>query len=75
MNDPNNHTDRPPVCDYEGSDYQTSFWYQRVYLIGDTRVMSSLTLSVLFSAEWEWHEFKQDNSELYLLSSLLSYSF
>ena len=57
------------------NDYQTSFWYQRVYLIGDTRVMSSLTLSVLFSAEWEWHEFKQDNSELYLLSSLLSYSF
>ncbi len=21
-------TDRPPVCDYEGSDYQTSFWEQ-----------------------------------------------
>ncbi|HEX7973497.1 MAG TPA: class I SAM-dependent methyltransferase, partial [Anaerolineales bacterium] len=20
------NTDRPPVCDYEGSDYQTSFW-------------------------------------------------
>lgn len=22
------HADRPPVCDYEGSDYQTSFWEQ-----------------------------------------------
>jgi ubiquinone/menaquinone biosynthesis C-methylase UbiE len=22
------HNDRPPVCDYEGSDYQTSFWDQ-----------------------------------------------
>ncbi len=22
------HKDRPPVCDYEGSDYQTSFWDQ-----------------------------------------------
>ena len=21
-------SDRPPVCDYEGSDYQTTFWEQ-----------------------------------------------
>jgi len=26
MTDPNQTSKRPPVCDYEGSDYQTSFW-------------------------------------------------
>lgn len=33
MTDPSQKDDRPPVCDYEGSDYQTSFWEQggRVY--------------------------------------------
>jgi SAM-dependent methyltransferase len=25
---PENHQDRPPVCDYEGSDYQAAFWEQ-----------------------------------------------
>lgn len=28
MSNPQNTPDRPPVCDYEGSDYQTSFWEQ-----------------------------------------------
>ena len=28
MSDPIKSNDRPPVCDYEGSDYQTSFWEQ-----------------------------------------------
>jgi SAM-dependent methyltransferase len=28
MSEQDNQTDRPPVCDYEGSDYQTSFWDQ-----------------------------------------------
>jgi ubiquinone/menaquinone biosynthesis C-methylase UbiE len=28
MSDPIDLNDRPPVCDYEGSDYQTSFWEQ-----------------------------------------------
>ena len=28
MTDPSQSNDRPPVCDYEGSDYQTSFWDQ-----------------------------------------------
>lgn len=28
MTDPSQNNDRPPVCDYEGSDYQTSFWEQ-----------------------------------------------
>ncbi len=26
MTDPSQKDDRPPVCDYEGSDYQTRFW-------------------------------------------------
>ncbi len=59
---------------YENS-FQTGFVYERVYLIGDIKIFSVLNLSVLFSAEWEWHSQRKDNSELYLLSSSLTYAF
>jgi hypothetical protein len=32
-------------------------------------------LNVLFSAEWERHERKEENLQIYLLSSNLSYAF
>jgi len=55
--------------------FQTGFMFERIYLIGNIKVFSVLNLSVLFSAEWEWHSQKTDNSALYLLSSSLNYSF
>ena len=37
---PDQETQHPPICDYEGSDYQTSFWEQggRAYEDGAERV-------------------------------------
>ncbi len=54
-------------------EWQSDFTFQRLNLIADTKVLSSVSLSVLFSAEWEWHP--QERSQVYLLSSSLSYSF
>ncbi len=57
------------------SDLQTGFTFERLNVIADIRILTVLHLSVLFSAEWEWHARRQENSELYLLSSNLSYAF
>ncbi|MFH1372790.1 MAG: hypothetical protein ABII79_03235 [bacterium] len=54
-------------------DWQSDFTFQRLNLITDTKMLSSVSLSVLFSAEWEWHP--QERSQVYLLSSSLNYSF
>jgi hypothetical protein len=34
-----------------------------------------LNLSVLLSAEWEWHDVDEENNQIFLLSSGLSYTF
>ncbi len=60
--------------DFE-SDLQTDFLFERVSLINDFNITKALNLNFLFSAEWEWHDDKEDNSELYLLSSSLIYRF
>lgn len=57
------------------NDYQSDFTFERLSLIADLNIYSSLNLSVLFSAEWEWHDNPADNSRLFLLSSNLGYSF
>lgn len=57
------------------NDYQSDFTVERLSLIADLNIYASLNLNVLFSAEWEWHENKADNSRLFLLSSNLGYSF
>ena len=57
------------------SDLQSDFLFERINLINDINVTKSLNLSLLFSAEWEWHDDNEDNSELYLLSSSLIYKF
>lgn len=57
------------------NDLQTNFIFERIYLIGDIELVRFLNLSVLLSAEWEWHRQQQNNTELYLLSSSLTYSF
>jgi len=54
-------------------DIQSDFIFERMSLITDFNVYASLNLSILFSAEWEWHENPVDNARLYLLSSNLSY--
>lgn len=57
------------------SDLQSDFTFERVSLIGDFSFTSALRLSLLFSAEWEWHDQPEENSRLYLISSNLTYAF
>ncbi len=57
------------------NELQSDFSFERLNIIADVRIWSVLSLSVLFSAEWEWHERKEENSQIYLLSSNLSYAF
>jgi hypothetical protein len=57
------------------SDLQSDFTFERLSLIGDFSFTSALRLSLLVSAEWEWHEQPEENSRLYLVSSNLTYEF
>ncbi|MEE8405502.1 MAG: hypothetical protein V3S17_08930 [candidate division Zixibacteria bacterium] len=53
---------------------QTNFVYERITTIGNFQLGNGLNLNWLFSAEWEWHDLRQENSQIFLLSSSLSYS-
>ena len=53
---------------------QTNFVYERINTIGNFQLGGGLSLNWLFSAEWEWHELRQENSQIFLLSSSFSYS-
>lgn len=55
------------------SDLQTDFAFERLSLIGDYSLAAALRLSLMFSAEWEWHDRPEENSRMYLLSSNLTY--
>ena len=54
--------------------FQTNFIYERINTIGNFQLGNGLSLNWLFSAEWEWHDLRQDNSQIFLLSSSFSYS-
>ncbi len=56
------------------NELQASFLYERVYLFADIRILSALILSTMFSAEFEWYGNGSNNSQLYLLSTSLTYS-
>ena len=53
---------------------QSDFAFERINTIGNFQLTQGLSLNWLFSAEWEWHDFKEENSQIFLLSSNLSYS-
>jgi hypothetical protein len=57
------------------NELQSDFTFHRLSVIADLKLLSILTLSVLFSAEWEWHTIPEENSQIVLLSSNLSYAF
>ena len=57
------------------NEFQTNFRFQRLFAMADIRIYSVLNLTMMFSAEWEWHDLDQNDSELYLLSSTLNYAF
>lgn len=55
--------------------YQSSFFFERLSLIGDVSFSEHLGYTLLFSSEWEWHDRDTDNSTLYLLSTNLTWTF
>jgi hypothetical protein len=55
--------------------FYSDFDFLRLNLIANIRVLSGLSFDVIFSADWEWHRIKSDDSRLYLLSAGLTYSF
>ena len=56
------------------NDFRSDFSFERISLISDFTIVSSLRFSLIFSAEWEWHDEKEDNSRILLLSSNLTYT-
>lgn len=57
------------------NDIFSDFVYERLTLIGDINLGHGLSLDLLLSSEWEWHDQPRDDSRLYLFSSNLLYSF
>ena len=53
---------------------QTNFIYERINTIGNFQLGNGLSLNWLISAEWEWHDLSQENSQIFLLSSNFSYT-
>lgn len=53
--------------------YQSDFMFERINTLGNLQLWGSLNLNWVFSAEWEWHGISTENSEIFLLSTNLSY--
>lgn len=59
----------------DSSSLQTDYVYEKINLIGDLNLLASLSLNLLLSAEWQWHDLEDENSRIILLSSGLTWSF
>lgn len=57
------------------SEFYTDYSFQRFTYFGDLTIMTGLHLNCLISTEWEWHEIDSNDSQIYLLSSSLTYRF
>jgi hypothetical protein len=56
-------------------DLHSDFAFERANLLADWRLTGALTLNILLSAEWEWHDQQEENSQVFLVSSSLYYRF
>jgi hypothetical protein len=63
--------------DYTAADgsFQTDFVLHRLNFLGDLSFARRFSLNALISAEWEWHDQKEENTRLLMISSGLSYRF
>jgi len=55
--------------------YTSDFTFDRLTLIGSTRIWRGLNVDLFLSAEWEWHEIDSDDNRIYLITTSLSYAF
>lgn len=51
----------------------SDFLYERLNLLIDVSPARSISLSLLFGGEWEWHKNSAENSRIFLLSSSLQF--
>lgn len=69
-------TGRRNLTDEGGADnLHSDFVFERLDLLADWTVGGGLSLSLLFSADWEWHQNQAENSRLMLLSTSVYYTF
>lgn len=54
---------------------QSDFNFERLNLILDWKLVGGLSLNMLLSGEWEWHELEEENNQILLVSSGIDYSF
>jgi hypothetical protein len=54
---------------------QTDFSFERLNLILDWKLVRGLSLNMLLSGEWEWHQLEEENNQILLVSSGIDYSF
>ena len=67
---------RRDLKDEAATEYlHSDFFYERLNLLADWSIAGRLSLSILLSADWEWHDNSEENSRLFLLSSGLYYTF
>ena len=60
---------------YDDGILLSDFVFQRLDLLADWKLLPSVSLNGLFSADWEWHDDSNENNRTFLLSSMLSYEF
>jgi len=60
---------------YQESDTQSDYRFQRLTVIGDGRIIGSLSVSLFWAIEWEWHDRQSDNAFSHLLSASVSQAF
>ncbi|MFZ5980429.1 MAG: hypothetical protein ACOYVF_07325 [Candidatus Zixiibacteriota bacterium] len=57
------------------SELQSNFSFERLSVIADWNLVGGLSFNIMFSAEWEWHDNRDENSQIFLLNSGLYYNF
>ena len=57
------------------NELQSNFSFERLSVIADWNIAGGLSVNLMFSAEWEWHDSRDENSQIFLLNSGLYYNF
>ncbi|MCP4685339.1 MAG: hypothetical protein GY867_07810 [bacterium] len=60
---------------YSEAELLSDFIFHRLNLAFDWTIWGRVSLNAMTSAEWEWHENKKENSQLYLVSTWLTCRF
>ena len=60
---------------YGEAELQSDFVFHRLNCVFDWRFWGAVSFNSMLSAEWEWHENAEENSQLFLVSSWLTCRF